>query len=73
MKRAAIERPRTVSEWKARHAEDELLEPGHFRKGQTAKGCPRRCYHCRAKKLRPPRKQVKADLVFREWLGESGT
>jgi hypothetical protein len=72
MKRAAIERPRTVCEWKVRQFEDEFFEPGYFRKGRTARGCPRWCYHCRAKKRKPPRKLVEADWTFHEWLEEIG-
>jgi hypothetical protein len=68
MRRASIERPRTEREWKSRQSLDEALEPGRFRKGRTASGCPRKCGHCRAIKDRPKLRTILADLKLREWL-----
>ena len=68
MRRASLERPRTVREWKSRQWMDEELEPGCFRKGRTALGCPRFCIHCRAIKDKPKRQTILSDLRMREWL-----
>jgi hypothetical protein len=68
MRRASLDRQRTIREWRSRLEMDDALEPGRFRKGRTARGCPRRCTHCRAKKLEPTLQTVRSDLSFREWL-----
>jgi len=70
MRRAAIERPWTVREWKARQWFDELLEPGCYRKGRRATGCHRWCSSCRDKKLKPTKRLLMSNLAVREWLRE---
>lgn len=68
MRRASIERPRTIREWRNRSPSDESLEPGRFRKGRTARGCPHRCVHCRVRKQLPTIQEKRALLNFTEWL-----
>ena len=59
MRRAAIERPRTVSTWKRHLARHEKpvrcvcdTQVGRFRKGQRVGGCGKaRCYLCHREKL----------------------
>ena len=68
MRRAAIERHRTLSEWRQRNELDEGLSPGCFRKGRTARGCPRRCAHCQARRQQPTRQGLRSRLTFSEWL-----
>jgi len=63
MKRAALERSRTLREWRRRLPMDADLEPGRFRKRRTVHGCPGRCSHCRALKTTPARQQRVADIV----------
>jgi len=71
MTRAAIERRRTIREWKSRREDDEFFPPGYFRKGRRAMGCHRWCSSCRDKKLKPTRKLLRSDLAVREWLRET--
>jgi hypothetical protein len=66
MRRAAIERLRTIREWRQRPPMDAALEPSRFRKGRTALGCPRRCEHCRALQSEPSRQERRARLSHRE-------
>jgi hypothetical protein len=84
MRRAAIERPRTLRVWKAHRLFvhegrptaclcDE--QPGRFRKGQRVGGCPLyRCSHCRGHKLyqMPTLRDYRAALSYREWARELG-
>jgi len=68
MRRASEEREFVFREWRKRSMMDAALEPGRFRKGRTACGCPRRCEHCRAKKLHPKLQTRLAQLALREWM-----
>lgn len=68
VKRAFVERRRTVGEWRRRLPQDFDLAPGRFRKGRQARGCPGRCPHCRGIKLRPKIQTRRAELAFEEWL-----
>ena len=68
MRRTALERHRTFSEWRQRHSLDGALEPGHFRKGRRAWGCLRYCPHCAAGKLRSSLQGRRSELAFKEQL-----
>ncbi len=68
MRRTANERQCTLREWRMRFEMDASLEPGRFRKGRTAQGCPRRCAHCRAIKLQPTRQERLSEIAEAEWL-----
>jgi len=68
MRRAYLERRRTLGEWRERLPVDEDLQPGRFRKGRTARGCPHRCTHCRDKKRLPSVQRKRVELNFAEWL-----
>jgi hypothetical protein len=81
MKRAALERTRTVGVWRRHlvsHGIDAALcaceyQPGRFRKGQRVGGCGNaRCYLCHPEKLLniPDRSQRRADVSFWEWRRE---
>jgi hypothetical protein len=80
MKRAALEKPRTIRTWRhhlAAHAGPILCEcesqVGRFRKGQRIGGCRNpRCFLCHMAKLaRIPKVQERRALaVLREGLGE---
>jgi hypothetical protein len=72
MTRAAIERRRTMRQWRSRRDDDEPLQPGRFRKGRRPTGCPRRCVFCRAIKLYPTRQILQSDLSLQEWHTEGG-
>lgn len=67
MRRANAEWLRVLREWKSRSKIDAALQPGCFRKARRARGCPRSCAHCRAKKKLPTRQEVRATLTFAEW------
>jgi hypothetical protein len=80
MKRAAIDRQRTIAVWRrhlASHSADAAhyaheIQPGRFRKGQRIGGCGNpRCYLCHCDKLLgvPNRSQQRAEISFREWCG----
>jgi hypothetical protein len=84
MRRAALERPRTLRVWRA-HARlvhsnfptDCLCDeqPGRFRKGQRVSGCGKpRCWLCKRAKLakEPTSQQCRSNLSFREWAVEFG-
>ncbi len=66
MRRASLERSRTMREWQARSDLDFSLEAGHYRKGRRASGCPRVCVYCRTKKLTPSRQELRAQIAFDE-------
>jgi hypothetical protein len=68
MYRARLDRRHTLREWQRRQEFDEALEPGRFRKGRTAMGCPRKCEHCRAIKTKPTRQLKLSEARFSEWL-----
>lgn len=80
MKRAAIERGRTLRTWKAHqrlaHGNRETgcicdKQAGRFRKGQKQGGCGNsRCYVCHGSKLfdMPTRQRMRADELEREAL-----
>ena len=82
MKRAAVERQRTVRVWRQHlsyiHGNDPdlcvcELQPGRFRKHRIS-GCGRpRCYFCHADKLckRPTFQQRRSDVSFHEWKREA--
>jgi hypothetical protein len=80
MKRAAIERLRTIRTWRAHLATHEQpvlcacdLQPGRFRKSQRVGGCGRaRCWLCNGDKLagRLTRKQQLARCMEREGLAD---
>ncbi len=81
MKRAALERQRTVAIWRrhlaSHHGTDVLctceFQPGRFRKGQRIGGCGNaQCYLCHYDKLLglPTLSQRRADVSFREWCHE---
>lgn len=72
MNRASSERLRTIHEWRQRAAIDGELQPGYFRKGRRARGCPGDCPHCRAKKSRPMRRERASDEALAEWLRADG-
>ena len=79
MRRAALERPRTLRTWRAHnwwvHGRlptgcicDE--QPGRFRKGQRMAGCGRpRCGLCKRAKLYqvPKFRDYRAAVTYREW------
>jgi hypothetical protein len=78
MKRAALERQRTITVWRrhlASHGGEGAhcaceAQPGRFRKGQRVGGCGNaRCYLCHAEKLLglPSLWQRRADAIFQEW------
>jgi hypothetical protein len=81
MKRAALERPRSVRVWRD-HAEISggighsyrELHPGHFRKGLRVGGCcSTACWLCHASKLGgfPTMQESRHLLSFREQLAEA--
>ena len=82
MKRAAIEKPRTVHTWRnhvaTHHGQlicDCELQPGRFRKSQRIGGCGRpRCWLCHPDKLagRPTIQQRRFLAKQLEGLAESG-
>ena len=79
MKRAALEKPRTLRTWKAHqrfvHGNRETgcicdKQAGRFRKGQRQAGCGKpNCYLCQGSKLLglPTRESMRADALAREW------
>ena len=84
MRRAALERPRTLRVWRAhkRLVHDDRPtgclcddQPGRFRKGQRVGGCGRpRCGLCKRHKLNQEvslRDWLEA-LAYREWGAEFG-
>jgi len=82
MKRAAIEKPKTVHTWRnhlaTHHGQliwDCELQPGRFRKSQRIGGCGRpRCWLCHPDKLagRPTIQQRRFLAKQLEGLAESG-
>lgn len=68
MRRASVQRQRTIREWRDRLPSDESLEPARFRKGRSARGCPHRCVHCRVRKQFPTIQEKRVLLNFAEWL-----
>ena len=66
MRRASIERQRTVREWRNRLEMDATLEPGRFRKGRTARGCPHFCGHCKAQKAAPTLHEIRSRISLAE-------
>jgi hypothetical protein len=70
MKRAALDRPRVLSQWRRRHPGDAHLSPGYFRKRRRPDGCPRFCIYCRARKSIPNRQSRRAALLSYESLLE---
>ena len=84
MRRASLERPRTIRTWRShnRIIHNDLAtgcicdeQPGRFRKGQRVAGCGRpRCGLCKWYKLNhvaSPR-DYRAALAYREWGIEFG-
>ena len=84
MRRAVLERPRTLRIWRAHN---RLIhrglptscicdqQPGRFRKGQRIGGCGRpRCGMCKRYKLdqKVTARDYRASLTFREWGLEFG-
>jgi len=84
MRRASIERPRTLRVWRAhnRFIHDGLPtncrcdeQPGRFRKGQRIGGCGRpRCGLCKRHKLTKVRTfaEYRAAFSYREWGDDLG-
>ena len=84
MRRASLERPRTLRVWRAhkRIIHNDLPtncicddQPGRFRKGQRVGDCGHpRCYSCHSGKLfgLPTAQLHRADLSLHEWLSELG-
>jgi hypothetical protein len=84
VRRASIERARTLRVWRAHlgliHSDGIPncfceFQPGRFRKGQRIAGCDRsRCHLCHPDKLLgiPTAQQHRADLSMHEWLRELG-
>lgn len=80
MRRAAIEKHRTLRIWRAHLATHKQpvvcscdLQPGRFRKSQRIGGCGRtRCWLCHGEKLagRPTQGDVRAIARYREGLIE---
>ncbi len=68
MRRASIERLRTVHEWQHRSEMDVSLEPGRFRKGRRAGACARYCMHCRGIKSIPTRQEIIAEFKLAEGI-----
>ena len=79
MKRASLERQRTVGVWRRHlgtHGPGPIrcrceFEVGRFRKGQRVGGCGNsRCFLCHGDKLlkRPTLEQARSDSTLREWL-----
>ncbi len=78
MRRASLERPRTLRVWRAhnRLIHDGLPtscicdeQPGRFRKGQRVASCPKpRCWLCKSDKLgkHPKAREYRAALSYRE-------
>lgn len=80
MKRAALDRPRSVRNWRRRaqldghygHTRDDL-HAGHFRKGMRFGGCgSAACWVCHYSKLAgyPTLQDARSRLSFREQLAE---
>ena len=84
MRRASLERPRSLRVWRAHNrliheglptscvCEDQ---PGRFRKGERVGGCGRpRCGLCKRHKLykEPTPRNYRAALAYREWGTEFG-
>ncbi len=84
MRRASIERGRTLRVWRKHNGyvhDGEATscrcddQPGRFRKSQRFAGCGRvRCHICQFEKLFsiPDLQQRRADVSYREWLAELG-
>ena len=84
MRRASLDRARTVRVWRAHlriiHDGDPggclcELQPGRFRKGQRRGGCGKpRCYLCKREKLtgEPTRQELRAATSEYEWSVEFG-
>ena len=81
MKRAHIERQRTLQIWRQhlkQHDRNNIMckcefEVGRFRKSQRIGGCGQtRCYLCHGDKLmnRPKLGQRRSDISFNEWLSD---
>lgn len=79
MKRAHVERTRTIRVWRRHlsfHAGEALncrceLQVGRFRKTQRMLGCGKaRCFLCHGEKLlkRPTLQQRRADAAVRDWV-----
>lgn len=79
MKRANIERSRTIRVWRRHlsfHAGEALncrceLQVGRFRKTQRRLGCGKaRCFLCHREKLlkHPTLQQRRADTTMRDWV-----
>ncbi len=83
MRRAALERPRTLRTWRAhnRIIHENLPtgcvcddQPGRFRKVHAA-GCGKpRCWICKSTKLlkEPTYQELRAAISYREWGAELG-
>jgi hypothetical protein len=82
MKRAAVEKLRTINVWRAHlrtHRGESMacvceLQAGRFRKSERVSGCGNpRCWVCHSNKLGrvPQRRQLQAMATFSEGLAES--
>ena len=81
MRRANIERQRTIQVWRD-HLAWHGLEPinckcefeiGRFRKSQRIGGCGQpKCYFCHSDKLmkRPKLQRLRSDISYDEWIQE---
>ncbi len=83
MRRASLERPRTLRVWRAHNriihndlATDCICDgqPGRFRKGQRIAGCDRQHCACKLHKLTHDvtHRDYRAALAYREWGVEFG-
>ena len=83
MRRASLERPRTLRVWRAHNriihndlATDCICDdqPGRFRKGQRIAGCDRQHCDCKLYKLshEVTHRDYRAALAYREWGVEFG-
>jgi len=85
MRRAALERARTLRVWQLHlqlaHPGPEPplcrceLQPGRFRKAERIGGCGKpRCWLCKCDKLlhTPTRQDRLSDISYHEWLAELG-
>ncbi len=83
MRRASLERPRTLRVWRAHNriihndlATDCICDdqPGRFRKGQRIAGCDRQHCACKLHKLSHTvtHRDYRAALAYREWGVEFG-
>ena len=81
MRRANLERQRTIQVWRdhlAWHGQEQInckceFEVGRFRKSQRIGGCGQtKCYLCHSDKLmkRPKLQRLRSDVSYNEWIQE---